>query len=290
MPSRVRPNTLALTVDICLRYLYYILDSLGKHCLHTLLRESPYKNAPGLYPVSKKALQLPLNFQSTFLRYIQLNLWGKPSPYHVEATLCCSHKLCLTAKGNTSSIRDRGLSGKLRYHWELSLSGSIYGHVTTPYTISGQHFTLHRNWYWRSRKACELFRIQGWLLCMLNTPLCAKHFSPRHTTLRNKSSCLVCWSRAISQFVSTTEREKKMFFLRGQVDQTDLQEIFEGSPHSRVTSRDLDGGSLLHSCNYEIFTGWCPYRPWETWIYNCHWCYSSSPTKTLIWISSTMIN
>ena len=29
------------------------------------------------------------------------------------------------------------------------------------------------------------------------------------------------------------------------MDQIYLQEIFEGSPHSRVTSRDLDTGSLF---------------------------------------------
>jgi len=39
--------------------------------------------------------------------------------------------------------------------------------------------------------------------------------------------------------------KKKVFFLNSQVDQIDLQEIFEGSPHSRVTSRDLDAGSIF---------------------------------------------
>jgi len=109
------------------------------------------------------------------------------------------------------SIRDRRVSGKFRYHWELSLSGSRYGHVTTPPTIPAQHFMLHRNWYWRSRISWELFRIQGCLLCTLNTPLCAKYVSPLHTTFRNKSSFLACWSRSMRQFVSMNEGEKHVF-------------------------------------------------------------------------------
>ena len=86
--GRARLNPFAVTVDICLRYLYDILARLEKRCLNTLLHVSTYKNASGLDPASKKAFQLALKFQSTFLRYIQLNLYRKLSPYHVEATLC----------------------------------------------------------------------------------------------------------------------------------------------------------------------------------------------------------
>lgn len=145
MRSRARLNTLALTVDICLRYLCYILDSLGKHCLNTLLRVSPYKNASGLDPVCREALHLALNFQSTFLRYIQLNLCAKPSHTMSKPHCAAATNYALQLRVTIQSIRDRRVSGKFRYHSELSLLGSIYGQVTTPPTIPAHHFTLHRN-------------------------------------------------------------------------------------------------------------------------------------------------
>lgn len=163
------------------------------------------------------------------------------------------------------SIRDRRVSGKFWYHWEMSLSGSVYGHVTTPPTMPAQNLTLHRNLYWRSWIVCELFGIQGCLLCTLNTPLCAKHASSLHRKLRKKRSSLACWSTSHSPICIHEWIKKKCFpwiVIWIQLIFKKYSRTVEIPLRHLVT---LTRSRSFQSWNCDIFTGWCPYRPWETW-------------------------
>lgn len=97
------------------------------------LQVSTYENASGLAPATKNVLQLILHVPPTFLGHVGLNHWWKASPYRVYVTLCWYYKLRLTARGKIHSIPDTTISRKL-YHWELGLSGSLYGkHDNVPH-------------------------------------------------------------------------------------------------------------------------------------------------------------
>jgi hypothetical protein len=42
------------------------------------------------------------------------------------------------------------------------------------------------------------------------------------------------------------------------------------------------------SCNYDIFSGWCPYSPWATHIHVCLTCYTSCLTMKLLQLRNAL--